>query len=63
MYVTEAPVENTKEACRKLLLAEGWVPYGAAGDTQSFKQNAVRLSATVSSAPAQGGKTMISYSG
>lgn len=61
MYVTDATVGSTKEACRKLLLAEGWQPYGAAGDTQWFKQNAVRISATVSSAPAQGGKTMISY--
>lgn len=62
MYVTEASVTTTAEACRKLLLAQGWVPYGAAGDSTWFKQNAIRINATVSAAPAQGGKTMISYS-
>jgi hypothetical protein len=61
MYVSEAPVAQTKEECRKLLLAAGWRPYGSAGDTEWFKQNAVRLSATVGSAPAQGGKTMITF--
>jgi hypothetical protein len=62
MYVTAAPVPATAEECRRLLLADGWQPYGSAGDSTSFKQNAIRLTATVSSAPAQGGKTVISYS-
>jgi hypothetical protein len=62
MYVTDAAVAETAEACRKLLVADGWVPYGAAGDSSYYKQNAIRIGATVSSAPAQGGKTMISYS-
>ncbi|MCE9554939.1 MAG: hypothetical protein K8T91_16415, partial [Planctomycetes bacterium] len=48
-------------ACKKLLLEKGWQPYGTAGDVQFFKQNAVRLTANVAAAPAQGGKTMISY--
>jgi len=63
MYVTDAAVADAKDACRKLLLADGWVPYGGAGDSSYYKQNAMRVEATVSSAPAQGGKTMISYSG
>ena len=63
MYVTDASVAETKEACRKLLLADGWVLYGGAGDSSYYKQNAMRVEATVSSAPAQGGKTMISYLG
>ena len=63
MYVTDAAVADTKDACRKLLLADGWVPYGSAGDSSYYKQNAMRIEATVSSAPAQGGKTMISYLG
>src|SRR5262245_25492473 len=63
MYVTDAAVAETKDACRKLLLADGWVPYGGAGDSSYYKQNAMRVEATVSSAPAQGGKTMISYLG
>jgi hypothetical protein len=62
MYVTDAAVAATADACRKLLVADGWVPYGSAGDTSYYKQNAIRIEATVSSAPAQGGKTMISYS-
>ena len=63
MYVTDAAVADAKDACRKLLLADGWAPYGGAGDSSYYKQNAMRVEATVSSAPAQGGKTMISYSG
>jgi hypothetical protein len=62
MYVTDAAVPTTADACRNLLLAQGWVPYGDAGDSAVFKQNAILLTATVSSAPAQGGKTMIQYS-
>jgi hypothetical protein len=60
--VAETPVKETAEACKKLLAAAGWQPYGTAGDTQFFKQNAVRLTAFISAAPAQGGKTSIQYS-
>ena len=62
MFVTEVPVEPTQEACRKLLLEKGWEPYGAAGDSLIFKQNAIRLNAFITAAPAQGGKTAITYS-
>jgi hypothetical protein len=62
MYVTEAAVPATADACRNLFIAQGWVPYGNAGDSAMFKQNAILVTATVSSAPAQGGKTMIQYS-
>src|SRR6267154_5206500 len=62
MYETEAAVPATVEACRNLFVAQGWVPYGDAGDSVMFKQNANLVTATVSSAPAQGGKTMIQYS-
>ncbi len=62
MYATEAAVPATAEACRNLLLAQGWVPYGGAADSAEFKQNAIVVTATVSVAPAQGGKTMIQYS-
>lgn len=62
MYATEAAVPATAEACRNLFLAQGWVPYGGAGDSAEFKQNAILATATVSVAPAQGGKTMIQYS-
>ncbi|HWA97115.1 MAG TPA: hypothetical protein VG713_01420, partial [Pirellulales bacterium] len=62
MFLSDAPVESTKQTCQKLLLAQGWQPYGTAGDSLFFKQNAVRLLATISAAPAQGGKTMLTYS-
>lgn len=62
MYSTDVPVEMTTAACHKLLLDQGWIPYGKAGDTQFFRQNAVRLTANISVAPAQMGKTMVSYS-
>jgi hypothetical protein len=61
MYTTETGVLATVDACRKLFVAQGWVPYGKAGDSDFFKQNAVLVTATVSSAPAQGGKTSIQY--
>jgi len=61
MFVAEKPVAETAAECRKKLVALGWQPYGTAGDTQFFKQNAVRLGVTVSSAPAQGNKTVIDY--
>jgi len=62
MYVTEAAVPATADACRNVFVAQGWVPYGNAGDSAMFKQNAILVTATVSSAPAQGGKTAIQYS-
>jgi hypothetical protein len=62
MYSTDATVPATVEACRNLLVAQGWVPYGDAGDSATFKQNAILVTTYVSSAPAQGGKTMIQYS-
>lgn len=61
MYVTEASVEATAQATRELFLAAGWEPYGTAGNTLSFKRNAIEASATVQSAPAQGGKTVIQF--
>jgi hypothetical protein len=61
MYVTGASVESTAATMSKLIMTEGWQPYGTAGDSSYFKQNAIRLGVTVSSAPAQGGKTMISF--
>src|SRR5207244_2148168 len=62
MYETAAAIPATVDSCRNLFVAQGWVPYGDAGDSAMFKQNANLVTATVSSAPAQGGKTMIQYS-
>lgn len=65
-YLTEAKVPETVEACRKLLCEQGWQPYGgnvidANSQTLEFKKNAVHLMAWISVAPAQDGKTLISY--
>jgi hypothetical protein len=61
MYVTDATVPATAEACRALLVNAGWQPYGADPGSSYYKQNAIRLTVTASAAPAEGGKTMISY--
>lgn len=60
MYTTSATPSEAAESAKTKLLSTGWVPYGYAGDSKYYKQNAVRLSVTSSSAPAQDGKTMLS---
>ena len=50
---------ETAQALSKLLTAQGWQPYGDAGDSRYFKKNAVKLSARTFSAPGQEGKTVI----
>ena len=55
-YVSEKPVKETSDAIRTLLTADGWVPYGHAGDSLFFKKNAVKLTAWPSAAPAHGAR-------
>lgn len=62
MYSSEETVEKTVATAHKLLQDNGWLPYGKAGDVQFFRQNAVILTANISAAPAQMGKTMLSFS-
>ena len=62
IHVTEAPVAATTEALRTLLMNAGWEPHGNVGDSWHYKQGLNRVSAMISSAPAQGGKTMINFS-
>jgi hypothetical protein len=62
MFISEKPAAETAKEVKKLFTDQGWVPFGTAGDTQYFRKNAICVLATVSEAPAQGGKTMISYS-
>jgi hypothetical protein len=59
MYLTTASKESTTEACRKLLMAKGWTPYGEAGDSRYYLKDLIRLGVTVSVAPAQDNKTVI----
>ncbi len=65
-YLSDAKVADAASACRKLLTSAGWTPYGSAGSDDApmmyFKKNAIRVMAWISTAPAQGNKTMIRYS-
>jgi hypothetical protein len=61
MHVIDAPAADIVAKCRELVMAEGWEPYGSAGDTAYFRRNGVKLQMNVVTAPAQGGKTMITY--
>lgn len=60
-YVTPDPVDATAGNVDKALQAAGWEPYGQAGDTRFYRQNAIRLLATIGAAPAQEGKTVVTY--
>lgn len=67
MYVSELKPAEAAAATRKLFLDAGWEPYGTAGDgttnlMQTFKRNAVQVTANTNVAPAQDGKTVIAYS-
>ncbi len=67
MYVTDMKVADAVNSTRKLLLDAGWEPFGANSNPPdqeflTFKRNAVQVSAFISVAPAQGGKTAIQMS-
>ncbi len=61
MYLTAAEQKSTVAKCREVLIQAGWQPYGEAGDQLFFKQNAIRLSAFVTIAPAQQNKTSLTF--
>jgi hypothetical protein len=58
--VDVAPDKAADEIAAGLKQA-GWEPYGAAAPTRWFRRNAVRLSVMTGAAPAQGGKTNVSF--
>lgn len=60
MYKSPKSVEETAQACRQEMTKAGWSPYGAAGDSVSYRKNAVLVDVNVMSAPAQEGATVIS---
>lgn len=60
-YVTPDGVEAVSAAIDKDLQAAGWETYGTAGDTRFYRKNAIRLLATTAAAPAQEGKTVVTY--
>jgi len=59
IHSTETPAPATAEACRGLLTAQGWEPYGSSGDSAYFKRNAIKLHVTVQSPRPD--ETMITY--
>ena len=61
-YLTELPKTDAATEIGKLLRAQKWEPYGTAGDVMFFKRQAIRLSVNVATAPAQGNKTVVTYS-
>lgn len=69
-YTTTAKPVETAAACRKLLLAAGWEPYGQTGpdanqpgsSMEYFKRNGIKLQSWIMTTPADGGKTLIRYS-
>lgn len=61
-YVTTRPADETAEAVWKLILDQGWTPYGHAAEMRYFKQNAILLSADVRTHDAHPGKAFITYS-
>ncbi|OAI57174.1 hypothetical protein AYO49_02620 [Verrucomicrobiaceae bacterium SCGC AG-212-N21] len=62
IYTAEGEVPAAIEECEKLLLADGWQPYGMEGDQRVYKKNAMAVKVWVTPAPAQGNKTSITYS-
>lgn len=62
MLTSDLSVEAATAECQKQLLAAGWLPYGEAGPSRLFRQNAVLINVMVSAAPAQMGKTVINVS-
>jgi hypothetical protein len=60
-YETNAGVEATKEAVRKLLINQGWRAVGWRGNRLILEQNAAELTAVVEARSKQPGKTRIAY--
>ena len=59
-FETTGNVMETRELVRALLMEQGWQPYGTRGDAMDMKQNAVLLTASVTSSR-QPGLTRIAY--
>lgn len=60
-WLTDLSPEQATDQVRELLVAKGWEPYGQAGLVNFFRQNAVQVTAQIAAAPAQQGKTAITY--
>jgi hypothetical protein len=61
MSVKETSVEDATEFVQTALLASGWEVHGHEANSYHFKQALNRISVTLQAAPAQGGRTVITY--
>lgn len=59
--LTDLTPDEAAAKVGELFTSDGWERYGSAGDVQFFRKNAVRVTAQVAAAPAQQGKTAITY--
>lgn len=59
-FIATSDVKETKELVQTLLIEQGWQPYGTRGHAMDMKQNAVLLTASVTSLQ-QPGQTRIAY--
>lgn len=62
IYLTDADRPTALTAYQKMLTQAGWTPFGSAGEQLFFKQNALRLSVYITTAPAQQNKTSVTLS-
>ena len=58
-YLTDKSSEETAAAVEKLLVEQGWTPYGQDVGMKKYKQNAIELMASI--APGPGGQTVLSF--
>lgn len=63
LFLAPGSVAETIDATRKAFLAAGWEPHGGEEGACYYKQGLNRVLAAIQAAPAQGGKTVISYTG
>lgn len=60
MFSSPNDPDSTAKEIRETMTAAGWRPYGGAGDSAYYRNNAVLAMISTQSAPAQGGATMVS---
>jgi hypothetical protein len=61
IYSVPKPKEAVRTEAVKIFTDAGWLPYGEAGETRYFKRGKVKALLTVSSAPNDTGKSMVTY--
>lgn len=62
-FITDASLPDTIAATRAVLLKAGWEAHGGEDASSYYKQGLNRILASIQSAPAAGGKTVLTYTG